>query len=181
MKIYFIRHGHAEHNAAFDEQQTKEVYASHKYRHSGLTEKGIGQIEAVQLPEKPDRVYCSPLKRCIQTARIIFGDEEVLYLHDGLLETQGPFPCNWRDWYETFAQSKDAINIYHLSETYVPSQAEEDMKAVKERAEMCLETIKKESRHLNSIAIVTHNDWLESIFDRKFFNGEVFTQHYDIK
>ena len=177
MKIYFIRHGHAEHNAAFDEQQTKEVYASHKYRHSGLTEKGIGQIEAVKLPEKPDRVYCSPLKRCIQTARIIFGDEEILYLHDGLLETQGPFPCNWRDWYETFAQSKDAINIYHLSEAYVPSQAEEDMKAVKERAEMCLETIKKESRHLNSIAIVTHNDWLQSIFDRKFFNGEVFVKN----
>lgn len=181
MKIYFIRHGHADHNAAFDEQQTKEVYASHKYRHSGLTEKGIGQIEAVQLPEKPDRVYCSPLKRCIQTARIIFGDEEVLYLHDGLLETQGPFPCNWRDWYETFAQSKDAINIYHLDDAYVPSPVEETMEAVKVRAEACLETIKKEAGHLNSIAIVTHNDWLESIFDRKFFNGEVFTQHYDIK
>ena len=174
MKIYFIRHGHADHNAAFDEQQTKEVYSSHAYRHSALTTKGIGQIEAVELPQKPDRVYCSPLKRCIQTARIIFGDDELLYLHDGLLETQGQFPCNWRDFYETFAQSKDAINIYHLSETYVPSQTEEDMKAVKVRAEGCLETIKKEARHLDSIAIVTHNDWLESIFDRKFFNGEVY-------
>jgi broad specificity phosphatase PhoE len=178
MKIHFIRHGHAEHNAAFDEQQTKEVYTSHAYRHSALTSKGIEQIEAVKLPEKPDRVYCSPLKRCIQTARIIFGNDELLYLHDGLIETQGPFPCNWRDWYDTFAQSKDAINIYHLSETYVPSQVEEDMKAVKERAEPCLETIKKEAGHLNSIAIVTHNDWLQSIFDRKFFNGEVLCYTY---
>ena len=174
MKIYFIRHGHSEHNAAFDEQQTIDVYTSHKYRHSALTEKGIGQIEAVKLPEKPQRVYCSPLKRCIQTARIIFGEEEVLYLHDGLLETQGPFPCNWRDWYDAFSQSKDAINIYHLSERYVPSQVHEDMDAVRLRAEPCLEAIKKEARHLDSIAIVTHNDWLESMFDRKFSNGEVY-------
>jgi broad specificity phosphatase PhoE len=174
MKIYFIRHGHADHNAAFDEQQNKEVYSSHAYRHSALTTKGIGQIEAVKLPQKPQRVYCSPLKRCIQTARIIFGNDELLYLHDGLLETQGPFPCNWRDFYSTFAQSTDIFNIYHLSDTYVPSHASEDMIDVKVRAEACLETIKKESGHLDSIAIVTHNDWLESIFGRKFFNGEVY-------
>ena len=174
MKIYFIRHGHADHNAAFDEQQTTDVYSSHAYRHSALTTKGIGQIEAVNLPEKPQRVYCSPLKRCIQTARIIFGNDELLYLHDGLLETQGPFPCNWRDFYETFAESKDAVNIYHLDDTYVPSQVEEKTEDVKRRAELCLETIKKETVHLDSIAIVTHNDWLESIFGRKFLNGEVF-------
>jgi len=174
MKIYFIRHGHADHNAAFDEQQNKEVYSSHAYRHSDLTTKGIGQIEAVELPQKPDRVYCSPLKRCIQTARIIFGSDELIYLHDGLLETQGPFPCNWRDFYSTFAQSLDNINIYHLSDTYVPSQVEEKMEDVKRRAELCLEIIKKETLHLDSIAIVTHNDWLESIFGRKFFNGEVY-------
>ena len=173
MKIYFIRHGHADHNAAFDEQQTREVYSSHAYRHSALTTKGIGQIEAVKLAQKPDRVYCSPLKRCIQTARIIFGDDETLYLHDGLLETQGQFPCNWRDWYESFAQSPDNLNIYHLDDAYVPSPVEETMEAVKVRAEACLETIKKEAGHLDSIAIVTHNDWLESIFGRKFFNGEV--------
>jgi len=174
MKIYFIRHGHSDHNAAFDEQQSKDVYSSHAYKHSALTTKGIGQIEAVKLPEKPQRVYCSPLKRCIQTARIIFGDDQLLYLHDGLLETQGPFPCNWRDFYETFAQSPDRLNIYHLDYSYVPSQTEEDMEHVKLRAEMCLETIKKESEHLDSIAVVTHNDWLESIFGRKFSNGEVF-------
>jgi broad specificity phosphatase PhoE len=174
MKIYFIRHGHADHNAAFDEQQTTDVYSSHAYRHSALTTKGIGQIEAVKLPQKPQRVYCSPLKRCIQTARIIFGNDELLYLHDGLLETQGPFPCNWREFYETFAQSKDAVNIYHLDDTYVPSQVQEEMEDVKRRAELCLETIKKETVHLDSIAIVTHNDWLESIFGRKFSNGEVY-------
>jgi alpha-ribazole phosphatase len=174
MKIYFIRHGHADHNAAFDEQQTTDVYSSHAYRHSALTTKGIGQIETIELPQKPQRVYCSPLKRCIQTARIIFGNDELLYLHDGLLETQGPFPCNWRDFYDTFAQSTDRFNIYHLSDTYVPCQASEDMEHVKLRAEACLETIKKESGHLDSIAIVTHNDWLESIFGRKFFNGEVY-------
>jgi broad specificity phosphatase PhoE len=174
MKIYFIRHGHADHNAAFDEQQTREVYALHTYRHSALTTKGIRQIEAIKLAQKPDRVYCSPLKRCIQTARIIFGDEELLHLHDGLLEAQGPFPCNWRDLYETFVHTLEKFNTYHLSETYVPSLVEEEMEAVKVRAEACLETIKKEAGHLDSIAIVTHNDWLESIFDRKFFNGEVY-------
>lgn len=174
MRIYFIRHGHADHNAAFDKEKTTEVYTYHTYRHSALTTKGIEQITAVSLPEKPQRVYCSPLKRCIETARIIFGKNEILYLHDGLIETQGPFPCNWRDWYETFAQSPDNLNIYHLSESYVPSQVEEDMESVRKRAELCLETIKKEAKHLDSIAVVTHNDWLESIFGRKFFNGEVY-------
>jgi hypothetical protein len=48
------------------------------------------------------------------------------------------------------------------------------MEDVKRRAELCLETIKKETVHLDSIAIVTHNDWLQSIFGCKFSNGEVY-------
>lgn len=169
MKIYFIRHGHAEHNAAFERHQTKTVYKSHEYRYSKLTEKGIQQAKGVSLPESVQRVYCSPLKRCMETARIIFGNE-ILHLHDGLLETQGPYPCNWRDSYHTFV---DRCNVYHLDEDYVPTKTKETKEAMKKRAELCLESIKEETRNLDAIAVVTHNDWLECIFDRSFSNCEV--------
>lgn len=171
MKIYFIRHGHSEHNAAYERHKTKTVYRSHEYRYSTLTEKGIQQAKSVQLPESVQRVYCSPLKRCIETARHIFGNEETLFLHDGLVETQGPYPCNWRDSYEPYL---DGYNTAHLEKEYVPTKIRETDEETKERAIQCLESIRKETSNLNAIAVVTHNDWLESLFNRPFLNCEVY-------
>ena len=124
MKIYFIRHGHAEHNAAYDLSQNKDVYRSFDHKDSHLTEKGIQQIKDVELPvkmpRKMDRVYSSPLTRCIQTARILVGEKTILYLHDGLLETQGPYPCNWRPDINTLQNSLSYYILKDIEKEYKP-------------------------------------------------------------
>ena len=128
MKLHFIRHGHAEHNAAYEKTQDKSVYRSLDYKDSHLTEKGVQQIKEVELPVYPprkmDRVYSSPLTRCIETSRLLVGERNILHLHDGLMETQGPFPCNWRPDIDTFRNSlsyyilKNVTYLYLLYKEY---------------------------------------------------------------
>ena len=188
MKIYFIRHGHAEHNAAFDKKQNKDVYRSFEYKDSNLTEKGVQQIKdielPVKLPRKIDRTYSSPLTRCIQTARLLMGERAILHLHDGLLETQGPYPCNWRADFDTFSNAlsyyilKDVEKQYQPYTKYYLTNIDETHEEIKKRALDTLEQIKKECYDLDNILIVTHNDWLESLFGRPFKNGEIYCVDY---
>ena len=190
MKLYFIRHGHAEHNAAYDKLQDKSVYRSLDYKDSHLTAKGINQIKEVELPvklpRKMDRTYSSPLTRCIQTARILMGERAILHLHDGLMETQGPFPCNWRPDIDTFRNSLSYYILKDVEKQYTPytkyyltniSETDEEMN---HRATNTVEQIKKECSALDNILIVTHNDWLESLFGRPFKNGEIYCIDYTI-
>jgi broad specificity phosphatase PhoE len=183
MKIYFIRHGHAEHNAAFDKTQHEDVYRSFEYKDSHLTEKGVQQIKdielPVKLPRKIDRTYSSPLTRCIQTARLLMGERAILHLHDGLLETHGPYPCNWRADFDTLQNSRSYYILKDVEKEYKPytkyylTNISETHEEIKKRALDTLEQIKKECYDLDNILIVTHNDWLESLFGRPFKNGEV--------
>lgn len=188
MKVYFIRHGHADHNAAYDISQNKNVYRSFDYKDSNLTEKGVQQIKDIELPvkmpRKMDRVYSSPLTRCIQTARILVGEKTILHLHDGLMETQGPFPCNWRPDINALQNSlsyyilKDVEKEYKPYTKYYLTNISETHEEIKKRALDTLEQIKKECYDLDNILIVTHNDWLESLFKRPFKNGEIYCIDY---
>jgi broad specificity phosphatase PhoE len=184
MKVYFIRHGHAEHNAAFDKLQDKAVYRSFDYKYSKLTEKGIKQIKSVQLPAKMDRIYSSPVLRCIETTRILVGDTPIIHLHDGLMEIQGPFPCNWRPDYDSLSRSlsryvlKDIAMKYEPYTDYYVPDISESWEELEARATKTLDAIKNECAGLEHVMIVTHNDWLESLFDRPFVNGEVYVVEY---
>ena len=188
MKLHFIRHGHAEHNAAYDKTQDKSVYRSLDYKDSHLTEKGVQQIKEVELPVYPprkmDRVYSSPLTRCIETSRHLVGEKTILHLHDGLMETQGPFPCNWRPDIDTFRNSLSYYILKNINNTYTPytkyylTNIGETHEEIKERAMATVEQIKSDCAGLDNILIVTHNDWLESLFGRPFKNGEVLSVEY---
>lgn len=176
MKIYFIRHGHAQHNEAFEKTKDKKVYESMDYMYSELTEKGKSQIKTIKFDEKIQKVYCSPLRRCIQTARIIFGDSEILYYYDGLMETQGPYPCNYRENYDSFHRKLDKHQLENISDKYYPTKVHETKEQLKKRATETLEKIKNDSfeKKLQTVCVITHNDWLESIFNKPFYNGEVY-------
>lgn len=184
MKVYFLRHGHADHNAAFDVKQDRKVYRSFDYKESHLTEKGVSQIKSINLP-KMERTYSSPIIRCIETSRILVGDQTILYLHDGLIETQGPYPCNWRPDYDTFLRSLKRYNLTNISPKYEPyvkyylTDIKETKDDLKQRALNTLEQIKKECVNMERIMIVTHHDLLEALFDRQFNNGEVFMVEYN--
>jgi broad specificity phosphatase PhoE len=184
MKIYFVRHGHSDHNAAFDKAQDRIVYRSFQYKESHLTEKGVQQMKNTVLPLKMDRVYSSPIIRCIETSRLLVGNDTILYLHDGLMESQGPYPCNWRPDIDSLTRSlgryilKDVNTKYEPYIKYYLPDVSETSSEIKERATKTLEQIKNECANLENVMIVSHNDLLESLFDRPFSNGEVYIVEY---
>lgn len=183
MKIYFIRHGHSDHNAGFDKLQDKKVYRSLDYKESHLTQKGIEQIKTIQLP-KMDRIYSSPIIRCIETTRILVGDEPIIHLHDGLMETQGPFPCNWRPDYDSLSRSLGRYILKDVSVKYEPyvryyiSNISETEEEIKDRVSKAVNQIKNECKLMNNVLVVSHNDALEAFFGRPFSNGEVYVVEY---
>lgn len=69
MRLFFIRHGQAEHNRFLIINESNQ-------RVSNLTEQGRGEAaeSAKKLKQKGikvDAIYCSPLTRCRQTAKIV--------------------------------------------------------------------------------------------------------------
>lgn len=175
MKVTFIRHGFAEHNQGFLEKG-ESAYSSLQYRGSRLTQLGHKQTLKLMVPNA-DIVFVSPLTRCIETARNIFGYSQILYLSDGLLETQGPFPCNWREPKGLLDIKYTNVNTELLSPNYTLMQDRETKLHLQERAQQTMVYLisKSKSMKAKSIAVVTHNDWLEVIFGRGFENGEVYT------
>lgn len=169
MEVVFIRHGHALHNQGFEEEG-ESAYYSEKYAYSPLTEKG--HIQTLTVGSIPvDCVFVSPLVRCIETAWNIFGKGRVLYLHDGLIETQGHTP-NRRE-------SRDALNDYpNVSLKYVRDflvEGVESPERIRERAVETIRHILAESSGFRRIAIVTHHDWLKALLKKSFRNAEVYT------
>lgn len=178
MRVYLIRHGNAEHNVGF-QKYGEAAYSDIQYHDAALTELGHTQtIDAGVSIELPiDRVYCSPLRRCIQTARNMFGPYRCLYLDDGLLETRGPYPCNHRlTLGEICAQYKN-INVVGVAEQEddVNRDEHETDAVLKARAVSTYNAICKSAALAGyaSIAIVTHHDWLEALTGRRFKNAEV--------
>jgi broad specificity phosphatase PhoE len=172
MRITFLRHGHAAHNQGNDEHG-EVAYTWEIYRDALLTEKGRRQARAVSLPVKPDRVYSSPLRRCIQTVRE-FLPEMRIYLHDGLIERQCDHPCNKRSSIETIADTSHNLDINRLCSN--PSHAHEDEHTVHKRFQSALYEIVKESEAAGAehILIVTHWDLLRIVFQRKLDNCETY-------
>ena len=185
MKIYLIRHGHADHNLGF-QRRGEEAYSSTDYYNSALTE--LGHEQTISVGEKfegripVDRIYCSPLKRCVETARNIFGGKKILYLWDGLVETKGPYPCNHRPPVEEIRASYPRVNLENVSPDWNNLEPVEDWRdgtegliALKKRAKRCFEAISAEAQAdgLEAIAIVTHCDWIYTIIGTKIKNAEV--------
>jgi broad specificity phosphatase PhoE len=185
MKIYLIRHGHAAHNLGF-QTRGEEAYSSTDYYNSALTE--LGHTQTKKVGEKfegrvlVDRVYCSPLKRCVETARNIFGKQKVLYLWDGLVETKGTYPCNHRPSVEEIRATYERVNLENVSPDWNNLEPEEDWRegtdglvALQKRAKRCLGAIMEEGEaaRLKSIAIVSHCDWIYAIIGTKIKNAEV--------
>jgi broad specificity phosphatase PhoE len=94
------------------------------------------------------------------------------------METQGPYPCNYRENYDVFIRTLGNYNLVNINEKYYPTNIDETKEELKKRAVKTLDDIKRDAKDLENIAIVTHNDWLEVIFDRKFANGEVYIVEY---
>lgn len=175
MKVTFIRHGFAEHNRGFL-SEGEDAYFLNTYKLSRLTKLGVEQVQTAVIPEC-DLVFSSPLIRCIETTRILVGHEKLVYLCDGLLETQGPFPCNTREQKDRIILKYNNVDVMMVKDEYTPMDTTEEEGVIKERARETLEFIVAlaKTKNAESILIVTHNDWLRSMFNRNFDNAEVLT------
>lgn len=173
MKVVFIRHGFAEHNRAFL-NEGEDAYFSNVYRLSHLTKLGIEQVQNAEIPPC-DLVFSSPLIRCIETSRILVGDEKLIYLCDGLIETQGPYPCNAREQKERITLKYNNVDTMMIAEDYKMAETHESMEDLKKRAQETMDFIVAfaKTKNAESILIVTHNDWLKSLFGHNFKNAEV--------
>ncbi len=75
MELYLIRHGKTEGNISRHYQGIID---------EPLCEEGIRELKAVPPEVMPhiQKLYCSPMKRCIQTARILFPEHEPVIVSD---------------------------------------------------------------------------------------------------
>jgi broad specificity phosphatase PhoE len=175
MDVFLIRHGHADHNAWFEEIG-EDAYYSPKYAYSQLTPRGHQQTSGIVM-KNVDIVYVSPLIRCIQSARNIFGSDVVLHLHDGLLETQGIHPCNFRESKSLLSRYAN-VNVDNVADDYEFVKESEDDVAV--RGETAMKDILGSAvkNNYNRIAIVSHHDLLHALLGVSLRNAEVYRKYY---
>lgn len=175
MKVCFLRHAQGTHNADAL-LHGPIVYELWRHKDAALTPLGYSQAASICLPFVPDRVYCSPLRRCIETIRPSLPTA-TLILHDGLLERQGHHPCNVRES-KTFLHSFDSnMNLSKLPEAHNYSfEIRESHETLKMRISSTLADIYKESMaaRASQILIVGHCDAFDSVLGIRLKNAETY-------
>jgi len=93
LTLVFVRHAEGTHNV-------NKEYANPVHMDALLTEIGHHQTATAQKPAKPfDAIYCSPMKRCIQTLLGLYPEskDQRVFVDDRLIEqAQGFNICNKR-------------------------------------------------------------------------------------
>ena len=178
MRVCFLRHAQAEHNAA-TLRLGSVACESWDYKDALLTPLGHAQAAAVILPFVPDHVYCSPLRRCIQTIRHALPTTPLI-LHDGLLERQGQHPCNVRDSKSNLVSFDEFLDFSLLpDETHnyaYPFEIREPHDALKKRVMAAFEEIYVHAgaARATKILIVGHCDAFDSALGVRLKNTELY-------
>ena len=180
--IYFVRHGHAAHNAA------AEIYGDYAYHDklytdAHLTEKGVLQATNLQYffkKNNPDIVFSSPLKRCLQTLDHALVDfDNYIHVDDRLIERLGEHPCNLRsEKHHVTKHIKRKLKVDHVKdEVHWPNKREtndEIVKRIHEWFENLVEHL-KENININKVAVFSHYEFLYTLFNHSslpFCNNE---------
>ena len=112
MRLFFIRHGQAEHNKSMVLNETNQIV-------SNLTPKGRAEVRrsARQLAEdvEIDTIYCSPLIRCQQTAQIVKETQKKAALPVKTYKCLGEFRTGFNNrtplkWWIKLLLSRDRWN-----------------------------------------------------------------------
>lgn len=151
--IYIVRHGQTDYN--LEKRITGRIDIS-------LNNTGI--IEAKELKEELkdisfDYVFVSPLKRAIETAKIITNND--LIIDDRLIER-----CNG----DLEGKRKEEINFsFDFNDFYSKEHGIESVSEIRKRVNSFLNEIKRKYPHKN-ILIVTHGGIIINM--RYYFEGE---------
>jgi len=189
MKLFLIRHGFAYHNLAF-EKEGEKVFNDPKYRDARLTPLGIKQsINAGKKLAKIkfNKIYCSPLFRCIETvdnllttSHVIMNTvysapkNEFIILDDRLIESQNHI-CNKRhekveiEKFVTRFNKKFDLSNVSLNYNFYFKEFN-----IKNRIKSFILDLKKIHSDNENILIVSHYDWLFNFFELLSGEGYIF-------
>ncbi len=183
INCYFVRHGFARHNEAFN-MIGESAYDCREYEDAELCD--LGHIQTKEVGDKLshiefDYVYCSPLVRCIQTCVGIVKHNKYLskiQLNDNLIELEHTL-CNKRKNYDdlvfylnkTYPEHKfNMTNVYDNYNYYSPVDMSERIKKINNFHKVIMNIKNIDSNKNINILVVTHCDWL----------GTYFMQHHNI-
>lgn len=137
-----------------------------------LTVEGVNHLMNIQYP-KVDIVYSSPLIRAMETARIIYPDNEIL-IKQQLCE------CSFGEFEnKNYIQLSDNENYkkWVSSNGQLPFPGGEDIQEFKFRAvNAFLQVIKENEMNKKNIAIITHGGVIMSIMEKLAVNKKSFYQ-----
>ncbi len=173
MKIILIRHG--------------KTFGNVLKKYIGITDESLCSegIELLKNKKYPicDLVICSPLKRCIQTAEIIYPDHDIKIYND-LRE------CNFGD-FENKNYTELSENPYYQewidSGGTLPFPNGESSEKFKKRSVNAFFKAVNDNKFCNSIAFIVHGGTImsimENLFNKNFYdfqvkNGEAFVVDY---
>lgn len=179
-KFIFIRHGEAEHNVAFH-TLGDSVFKDEQYRDAPLTQKGIEQVQELSNRLQSYKIFdawCSPLKRCRQTAEELFEELHInrMYLHDCLLERQGRgYVCNERKPKVEMGEWEFLFDMSFLSDKPAEWIEMESNTVLLQRTKMLVLQLADMYKNLDEsyhILIIGHGDALGCLLNRSFKNAE---------
>lgn len=152
MKIIFIRHGKTAGNCEKRYiGRTDEV----------LSGEGISEINSKKYPEA-ESVFCSPMRRCLETAKLIFGDKKIILIDDfrecdfGDFEGKNYAELNGDPDYQNWIDSGGAMTF--------PNG--EDPEKFKERCICAFEEITEKNKTEGAAAFVVHGGTIMAILER---------------
>lgn len=150
MKLYFVRHF-----------KTKGNYEK---RYIGCTDEAVDwtreQKIAYDLPEKPDKLYSSPMKRCVQTAQMIYPGMQMVRnydlreIHFGIFENK------------TYEELKDDSHYRKFIDGLEDPVDGEPREAFKERCMVAFDEIVCGCKSEETIVIVCHGGTIMAIMER---------------
>eukprot|EP00727_Mastigamoeba_balamuthi_P001052 m51a1_g10944 hypothetical protein (211) ;mRNA; r:189935-190716 len=185
LRIVWLRHAHAAHNAAA-EQFGYSAYSDERYRDALLTSTGVAQASKaapkIAALGRPWRVYLSPARRCMQTARSALPDWDGAFIADDrLLERLGAHPCNHRS--ERSAIEKWMPEGMNVDLSRIPEKApwprsEETDEQVRSRMTSLRDEVVREAlgraegAASTTVVIVSHGDAMWTVFNQFVNNAE---------
>lgn len=188
-KFIFVRHGEAEHNAAFHrENESLEVFKRPEFKDAPLTKEGIEQSR--KTGEELAKfnildIWSSPMTRAIETALEIFEEVDcsTIYLHDALLEWQSKNqPCNERKAKFQIMEKFPWLN-FDLMPDLPPSWFEsEPLGLVNHRMKMFILWLAytyREQPEASHIVIVSHKNAIFSLTGKDLKNAEYVVMSLD--
>ena len=133
-----------------------------------LCSEGTEQLKQVKCPDC-EIVVCSPMKRCIQTARILFPEKNAVAENDFR-------ECDFGDFegknYEELSENKDYIKwIESGGENTFPNG--ESPKQFRKRCTDAFERVVKKYEYSDSIAFAVHGGTIMAVLE-KFAGGNYF-------